>query len=261
MRTTFFGSRVSIRLVGKAIPGAEDRQVKIQGFDRQIYSRSQALCIGAGGLISHIAPSLVRKGIGAVTILDDDRVEASNLNRQHFYIEDLGERKAIALARNLQRECIASTGIVGHALTLEVALERGVDLGCDVAICGIDNNSGRMAASRYFRSMRTAVIFAAVSVDGDHGYVFVQRPDGPCICCLYPDMINDHRFPCPGTPAIADILQLVGSLAVYAVDSLLMTRQCHWNYRRVSLSAGNFDSAQLIDVRKACAAVSHQHDA
>ena len=48
--------------------------------------------------------------------------------------------------------------------------------------------------------------------------------DGPCIACLFPDMVNDDRYPCPGTPAIADILQALGALAVYAVDTLLMKR-------------------------------------
>ena len=49
-------------------------------------------------------------------------------------------------------------------------------------------------------------------------------------------MMNDERFPCPGTPAVADILQAVGSVAVYAVDTLLMKRPRSWNYRRISLS-------------------------
>src|ERR1700733_235499 len=99
-------SQTSIRLKGKPIPGAEDRQRKIAGFDQAVYSRSRVLCIGAGGLISHIAPTLVRKGIGAIALLDDDIVEVSNLNRQCFYERDIGSKKAIALAQNLQSECI-----------------------------------------------------------------------------------------------------------------------------------------------------------
>jgi molybdopterin/thiamine biosynthesis adenylyltransferase len=79
-------SQTSIRLRGKAVAGAEDRQRKIVGFDQEVFSKNTVLCIGAGGLISHIAPTLVRKGIGRITLLDDDVVEASNLNRQRFYI-------------------------------------------------------------------------------------------------------------------------------------------------------------------------------
>src|SRR5438094_7532853 len=165
-------SQTSIRLKGKAIPGAEDRQRLITGFNQGVFSKASVLCVGAGGIISHIAPTLVRKGIGRITLLDRDMVEPSNLNRQFFYQRDNGTFKAMALAANLQKECIAATEIVGHAFRLEQAIENGLDLSCDVAICGVDNNSARVAASRFFQVAGIPVIFSAVSRDGDHGYVF-----------------------------------------------------------------------------------------
>src|SRR5579864_6776121 len=133
MRPAFIASPKSIRLRGIAIPGAEDRQRKIPGFDQEIFSKGRILCIGAGGIISQIAPTLVRKGIGRITLLDDDLVEATNLNRQRFYIEDVGENKALALARNLKRECIARTEIRGRGFRLEEAVAYGINLTCDVA--------------------------------------------------------------------------------------------------------------------------------
>jgi hypothetical protein len=66
-------------------------------------------------------------------------------------------------------------------------------------------------------------------------------------------MINDDRYPCPGTPAIADILQTVGALAVYAIDTLLMSRPRTWNYRRISLSDGASDGSAQVEVREGCA--------
>lgn len=245
-------SRTSIRLRGKAIPGAEDRQRRIAGFDQEVFSRSSVVCIGAGGLVSHIAPTLARKGIGRLTLLDDDVVEASNLNRQRFYIKDIGRNKALALAENLERECIAATEIRGLAFRLEEAIAREIDLGCDVAVCGVDNNPAGVAASRHFRFKGIPVIFTGVSRDGDHGYVFVQEKHGPCIGCLYPDMAGDDRYPCPGTPAIADILQVVGALAVYAVDTLLMARPRGWNYRRISLANGASDGTAVVPARQSC---------
>ena len=252
MRQEFTVSRKSVRLKGRAIPGAEDRQKTIPGFDQETFSNSHVLCIGAGGIISQIAPALCRKGIGRVTVLDDDIVEVSNLNRQRFYKDDIGKHKATSLAVNLKRECIVATEIRGIPLRLQEAVARRVDLSCDVAICGVDNNPARVAASRYFRAKGIAVVFAAVSLDCDHGYVFVQDKAGPCIGCMFPDMANDDRYPCPGTPAIGDILQAVGALAVYAVDAVLTKRRRMWNYRTTYLSDGTFDASMVISVRDTC---------
>jgi molybdopterin/thiamine biosynthesis adenylyltransferase len=255
-RVPFTGSLTSIELRGKKISGAEDRQQKIAGFDQKTYSQSHVLCIGAGGLISNIAPALVRKGIGGLTILDPDVVEVSNLNRQRFYLRDLGKNKAIALAKNLQMECIHDTKLIGHSVSLETAMERKIDLDCNLAICGIDNNPGRVAASRFFRDKGISVIFVAVSEKADHGYCFTQRPAGACIGCLFPDIVEDQSYPCPGTPAVLDILQLVGALAIYAVDAVLMHRKCDWNYRSEYLSGGCV-SMRAQAVRSTCRLVLH----
>ena len=58
MRPGFTVSHNLIRLRGTAIPEAGDRQRKIPGFDQEVFSRSRVLCIGAGGIISQIAPTL-----------------------------------------------------------------------------------------------------------------------------------------------------------------------------------------------------------
>ena len=252
MNPTCTASQTSIRVKGIAVPGAEDRQGKIPGFNQAAISSAHILCIGAGGLISHIAPTLARKGVGRLTLIDHDIVEASNLNRQRFYAGDIGKNKAIALARNLTRECIIETEIVGIPMYFEEAVEVGIDLSCGIAICGVDNNPARVAASRYFRKALTRVVFTGVSVDGDHGYVFVQDKTGPCIGCLYPDIADDRRFPCPGTPAVADIVQLIGAFAVYVVDTVFMNRPRNWNYRRANLSAGTLDGAGAIESRIDC---------
>jgi molybdopterin/thiamine biosynthesis adenylyltransferase len=122
------GSPTSILLRGTPVPGAEDRQRKIAGFDQEKFSRSHVLCVGAGGIISNIAPAHCRKGIGRLTLLDNDIVDASNLNRQRFYPKDIGKNKAVALAENLQAECIAATEIHGLPFRFEEAVARGIDL-------------------------------------------------------------------------------------------------------------------------------------
>ena len=82
--------------------------------------------------------------------------------------------------------------------------------------------------------------------------MFVQEAGGPCIGSLFPDIASDDRYPSPGTPAIADILQTVGALVVHAIDTLLMTRPRNWKYRRICLSDGAGDGAALIGQRPDC---------
>jgi hypothetical protein len=110
----------------------------------------------------------------------------------------------------------------------------------------------RAGISLYFRSHRIPVIFTAVSSDGDHGYVFIQDKTGPGLACVFPDAVNDDTHPCPGIPAIADVLQLVGSLAVYAVDTCLMDRPRTWNFRQMFLPDGAWDSSRVVEARSGC---------
>ncbi|WP_418764271.1 sulfur carrier protein ThiS adenylyltransferase ThiF [Mailhella sp.] len=57
---------------------------------------------GAGGLGSNAAMMLARSGVGCLILIDGDRVEASNLNRQHYFPEHLGMAKVDALAMQLR---------------------------------------------------------------------------------------------------------------------------------------------------------------
>ncbi|MFP4023120.1 MAG: sulfur carrier protein ThiS adenylyltransferase ThiF [Thiohalospira sp.] len=58
---------------------------------------------GAGGLGSNCAVALARVGIGKLIIADFDVVNETNLNRQYFFIDQLGEKKVKALKNNIER--------------------------------------------------------------------------------------------------------------------------------------------------------------
>lgn len=58
---------------------------------------------GVGGLGSTVAVALARTGIGRLILVDFDRIEESNLNRQHYFVDQIGLPKAPAMAENLQR--------------------------------------------------------------------------------------------------------------------------------------------------------------
>ena len=97
----------SLSLIKKGeIPKEEDLEaLLVARHTPGVYSKTKRAKIGiagAGGLGSNIAISLARLGIGNIKIVDFDVVEPSNLNRQQYYIKDIGEFKVNALKRNLE---------------------------------------------------------------------------------------------------------------------------------------------------------------
>ena len=59
--------------------------------------------VGLGGLGSNISVALTRLGIGQLYLYDFDKVELSNLNRQYYFLDNIGQYKADALVKHLRR--------------------------------------------------------------------------------------------------------------------------------------------------------------
>jgi sulfur carrier protein ThiS adenylyltransferase len=93
---------------------------------------------GLGGLGSNIAVSLARSGVGKLVIVDFDVVEMSNLNRQHYFVDQLGQRKTQALKASLMR--------INPFLEIETSDDRLDDgniadnfRGVDIVVEALDN--------------------------------------------------------------------------------------------------------------------------
>ncbi len=69
-------------------------------LQRRLTQASVAVC-GLGGLGSHIAVALARAGIGKLYLIDFDKVDLSNLNRQQYFVSQIGQDKSMALRDNL----------------------------------------------------------------------------------------------------------------------------------------------------------------
>lgn len=219
-----------------------ERQAGISGFNQERLNAATVVLVGAGGLGGEIGEGLARKGIGRIKLFDADLVEATNLNRQLFFKENLFKNKAISLAENLSYFGFGRTSIYGYPYSFEEAVALDIDLNCSAAIVGVDNNPCRVYASYYFLQRKIPVIFTAVSETGNSAYAFVQeaKADSPCFGCLNPlaaAEVNNGilKYPCPNTPAVKDILKTVAGLVIYSVDTLLMPRNREWNYRVIYL--------------------------
>lgn len=238
--------------------GVADRQSKIPGFSQEKLSSLTVLCAGAGGLATAIGESLVRKGVGRLVLCDEDTVEPSNLNRQKFYKRDIWKNKALRLARNLAQEGFLGTEVIGIAFNFMDAIQSGLVPEFDSIMSAIDDDLAREQIAEYALAHDIPLTTVAVSRDGDGGYVHKQRPGESCWGCVFPrerrlrDDLENYRAPCPGTPAIKDILMVVSGAAVYALDTLFMDRPISWNYREFHLAGYMPDTVTYIERRPDC---------
>lgn len=90
----------SIPAKGEMFRALEERHGK--ELQRKFSKASAAIC-GLGGLGSNIAVALARAGIGKLHLIDFDKVDLSNLNRQQYFVSQLGMYKTDALKENLQQ--------------------------------------------------------------------------------------------------------------------------------------------------------------
>ncbi len=92
---------------------------------------------GAGGLGSNCAIALARVGIGKLIIADFDVVNESNLNRQYFFRDQLGEKKVKALKQNILR-INPDISIIAHDIKLNEQNSVGIYKDCDVLVEAFD---------------------------------------------------------------------------------------------------------------------------
>ncbi len=92
---------------------------------------------GAGGLGSNCAVSLARTGIGKLVIADFDTIDESNLNRQYYFYNQIGEKKVYALKENI-RNINPATEIIIHDIKLTEDNIPKIFSNCDIIIEAFD---------------------------------------------------------------------------------------------------------------------------
>ncbi len=115
---------------------------------RSLLRGATVAIIGCGGLGSNVAAMLVRSGVGTLHLIDFDRVEEDNLNRQLFFRDDIGRLKTEALADTLRRispevtlletvACVTAENVARLVASADVIVEA-VDGAADKAmICNV----------------------------------------------------------------------------------------------------------------------------
>jgi adenylyltransferase/sulfurtransferase len=181
---------------------------------RKLRSASVAI-VGAGGIGSAAMPALAGAGIGRLTIIDDDVVDRTNLQRQPIFRDDqVGQSKA-ELAAEFVR------GLNPHVEVVAIEQRLGPDNAKallsrhHLVIDGCDNFATRLAVSETLTRLRIALVSAAaVQFQGQVGLFRGWEADKPCYRCFVGDAFDtDDCDTCAEQGVLGALSSTVGSFA------------------------------------------------
>lgn len=183
---------------------------------------AKILVVGAGGLGSPVILYLAAAGVGEIFIVDDDRVENSNLQRQIIHTDQrLGHKKAVSAA---EAALALNPFIRVHPLVTRLERGNGAELieAVDLVLDGTDNFDTRYLVNELCVAAGKPLISAAITQW--EGQISLYHPAGgaPCYACVFPSRPADGLAPaCSEAGVIAPLPGVVGSLmALEAVKYL-----------------------------------------
>src|SRR5262245_38774512 len=183
---------------------------------------SKVLLIGAGGLGSPAALYLAAAGIGTIGLVDDDVVDASNLQRQVIHnTERIGEPKTSS-ARKTIEALNPDVDVVEHNLRLNSGNILELIEAYDVIVDGADNFPTRYLLNDASVRLRKPVVSASIlSFDGQIS-TFVPF-EGPCYRCLYPTPPPAELAPsCSANGVLGVMAGTMGTLQANEVIKLVL---------------------------------------
>jgi len=193
--------------------------------------QSQVVVAGLGGLGCSASLYLTCAGVGHVTLIDCDRVELSNLNRQVLhYEEDIGEKKPSSAAQKLAK-LNSSIEVIPVFKKITAQNASKIIKGANLVIDGMDNFKTRFIVNK--ACVAEGIPFIHGGVHGLFGEVTTILPGRtPCLACIFPEVPQRKvSLPVFGvTPALIAILQVTEAIKLLAgFGSLLTEKMLYFN--------------------------------
>lgn len=186
------------------------------------YASARALIVGAGGLGNPAAQFLASAGVGTITLVDADRVDLTNLQRQILYaMSDVGAPKVEAAARriaavNPEVRVVPIASRVGEPELAPLVATADVVLDCT------DNFATRHAINRAcFAAGSPLVSGAAIRFDGQIAVFDPRDADSPCYHCLFGEGEELEETRCATMGVFAPLVGVVGAMQAAEALKLL----------------------------------------
>ena len=191
---------------------------EVGGDGQRRFGAAHVVVIGAGGIGSPAIQYLAAAGIGRLTIVDDDHVDLSNLQRQTIYTTgDIGVDKAAAAAAAAVR---LNPHVAAEARSLRVdgANVAALIADADVVLDGCDNFATRLLVADAAYAARVPLVSAAIGqFDGQLSVFRGWEAEKPCYRCFVGDDPDRAGVSCAEDGVLGPMAGALGSLAALEV--------------------------------------------
>ena len=190
-----------------------NRQMMIKGWgvEGQVQlKKAQVVVVGSGGLGSPILIYLTAAGVGEIVVVDKDKFELSNLNRQILGWEtNVGKAKAVSAAEKLRS---MNSDISVFPRVMEISEDNIGEIidNADVVVDALDNWDTRFIVNK--ACVEKGIPFVHAGIYGLSGQVTTIIPgEGPCLRCIIPGKPKDAGlFPVVGaTPGLFAMIEVM----------------------------------------------------
>jgi molybdopterin/thiamine biosynthesis adenylyltransferase len=222
------------------------RQLMLSGFGEAAQlklKQSKVLLIGCGGLGHAASQYLVSSGIGQLTLVDGDKVELSNLQRQLLFRDaDTGFNKAKMAVRQLKQlnphgqiEAIEQHFSADNADALLAKADWVLD-------CTDNFNSRTLINQLCQHSQISLISAAAIDQQGQLMLWPFAHNQSPCYSCLFPEL-TDQSGNCSSLGVLAPLLGIIGSMqAMLLIQQIIQpdTQAKFWQFEGLGFSLRSY---------------------
>lgn len=179
--------------------------------------------MGAGGLGCPASLYLAAAGIGTLTLVDADKVDLTNLQRQILYrTESVGAQKVLA-AKSALRALNPEVEIVPIDARVKARELDELTAKADIVLDCTDNFATRHAINRACVQHRKPLVSgAAIRFDAQLMVFDLRQPAAPCYACLFPEDAEVEEVQCSQMGVFAPLTGMVGSIQAMEAIKLLV---------------------------------------
>ncbi len=193
------------------------RQIILPAFGGAGQAKLKAahiVIVGAGGIGCPAIAYLAAAGVGTLTIIDHDRIELSNLQRQPLFTDtDIGSPKAM-VAADAARRINPHVEAIAVAERLDANNAETLLATASLILDGCDNFETRLAVNRAAVALRIPLLSAAIGAfEGQVALYEGWRADAPCYACLVGDDPDRPGINCAEQGVMGALAGMIGTMA------------------------------------------------